>query len=301
VIVIGELRDPESAQTALDAAESGHLVLSTMHTLDAAETITRLIEFFRLHDRDRAGVEGEGGRRATERGPAAPSDAPVVSPSYPLLGVVQRRAGDDIGGMARALRHCLRACFALRAESGQSLTELLTTLSILGVILGSLTTVFVAATRAEVDATERFAAQQEARLAVDRIRRETHCAHSVDDPLAVTPSQVTLTFDAALCPSGVASVMWCTSGSGSRFALYRIAPSTGTCSGGTQVADFLTTGSVFAYAEPSTASLARLKVDLSVDTSTIASGGAYRLCDEIALRNSGRSGSGDPPTPCPTG
>jgi twitching motility protein PilT len=46
VIVIGELRDAESAQTALDAAESGHLVLSTMHTLDAAETITRLIEFF---------------------------------------------------------------------------------------------------------------------------------------------------------------------------------------------------------------------------------------------------------------
>jgi twitching motility protein PilT len=46
VIAIGELRDAESAQTALDAAESGHLVLSTMHTLDAAETITRLIEFF---------------------------------------------------------------------------------------------------------------------------------------------------------------------------------------------------------------------------------------------------------------
>jgi twitching motility protein PilT len=46
VIVIGELRDDESAQTALHAAESGHLVFSTMHTLDAAETIARLIEFF---------------------------------------------------------------------------------------------------------------------------------------------------------------------------------------------------------------------------------------------------------------
>src|SRR5918992_4231270 len=46
VIVIGELRDADSAQTALNAAESGHLVLSTMHTLDAAETITRLVEFF---------------------------------------------------------------------------------------------------------------------------------------------------------------------------------------------------------------------------------------------------------------
>jgi twitching motility protein PilT len=46
VILIGELRDAESAETALQAAESGHLVLSTMHTVDAAETIGRMIEFF---------------------------------------------------------------------------------------------------------------------------------------------------------------------------------------------------------------------------------------------------------------
>ena len=46
VILIGELRDAETAETALKAAESGHLVLSTMHTIDAAETINRMIEFF---------------------------------------------------------------------------------------------------------------------------------------------------------------------------------------------------------------------------------------------------------------
>jgi twitching motility protein PilT len=46
VILIGELRDAETAQTALQAAESGHLVLSTMHTIDAAETVGRMIEFF---------------------------------------------------------------------------------------------------------------------------------------------------------------------------------------------------------------------------------------------------------------
>jgi twitching motility protein PilT len=46
VILIGELRDRETAETALQAAESGHLVLSTMHTIDAAETIGRLVEFF---------------------------------------------------------------------------------------------------------------------------------------------------------------------------------------------------------------------------------------------------------------
>ncbi|HEX3254735.1 MAG TPA: PilT/PilU family type 4a pilus ATPase [Gaiellaceae bacterium] len=46
VILIGELRDQESAQAALQAAESGHFVLSTLHTIDAAETIGRLVEFF---------------------------------------------------------------------------------------------------------------------------------------------------------------------------------------------------------------------------------------------------------------
>ncbi|HET7648162.1 MAG TPA: PilT/PilU family type 4a pilus ATPase [Gaiellaceae bacterium] len=46
VILIGELRDAETAQTALQAAESGHLVLSTLHTIDAAETVGRLLEFF---------------------------------------------------------------------------------------------------------------------------------------------------------------------------------------------------------------------------------------------------------------
>ena len=46
VVLIGELRDSETAETALKAAESGHLVLSTMHTIDAAETVNRLIEFF---------------------------------------------------------------------------------------------------------------------------------------------------------------------------------------------------------------------------------------------------------------
>jgi twitching motility protein PilT len=46
VILIGELRDAETAQTALQAAESGHLVFSTLHTVDVAESIGRMIEFF---------------------------------------------------------------------------------------------------------------------------------------------------------------------------------------------------------------------------------------------------------------
>ena len=46
IILIGEMRDTETAHTALQAAESGHLVFSTLHTIDAAETLGRMIEFF---------------------------------------------------------------------------------------------------------------------------------------------------------------------------------------------------------------------------------------------------------------
>ena len=46
MILIGEMRDAETAQTAMQAAESGHLVLSTLHTTDAAESIGRIVEFF---------------------------------------------------------------------------------------------------------------------------------------------------------------------------------------------------------------------------------------------------------------
>jgi twitching motility protein PilT len=46
VILIGEMRDEETVTTALSAAETGHLVLSTVHTLDAAESINRMLEFF---------------------------------------------------------------------------------------------------------------------------------------------------------------------------------------------------------------------------------------------------------------
>src|SRR5690606_944329 len=52
VILVGELRDPESIQTALSAAETGHLVLSTLHTQGAAKTINRIIDAFPAHQQD---------------------------------------------------------------------------------------------------------------------------------------------------------------------------------------------------------------------------------------------------------
>ncbi|MCA1850683.1 MAG: type IV pilus twitching motility protein PilT, partial [Acidobacteria bacterium] len=49
VILVGEMRDIETIETALTAAETGHLVLSTLHTLDATETITRIVSSFPAH------------------------------------------------------------------------------------------------------------------------------------------------------------------------------------------------------------------------------------------------------------
>jgi twitching motility protein PilT len=46
VILVGEMRDEETVRTALSAAETGHLVMTTVHTVDAAESVNRIIDFF---------------------------------------------------------------------------------------------------------------------------------------------------------------------------------------------------------------------------------------------------------------
>ncbi len=60
VILVGEMRDEETVHTALSAAETGHLVFSTVHTVDASETVNRLIDFFppHMHQQVRAMIAG---------------------------------------------------------------------------------------------------------------------------------------------------------------------------------------------------------------------------------------------------
>jgi twitching motility protein PilT len=60
VILVGEMRDEETVHTALSAAETGHLVFSTLHTLDAPESINRIIDFFppHMHQQVRAMIAG---------------------------------------------------------------------------------------------------------------------------------------------------------------------------------------------------------------------------------------------------
>ena len=49
VILVGEMRDTETVSAALTAAETGHLVFSTLHTINATETINRIVDFFPPH------------------------------------------------------------------------------------------------------------------------------------------------------------------------------------------------------------------------------------------------------------
>lgn len=65
VIFVGEMRDPETVATALTAAETGHLVLSTLHTVNAVETINRIVDFFPANQQHQARISLAGSLRGT--------------------------------------------------------------------------------------------------------------------------------------------------------------------------------------------------------------------------------------------
>jgi len=184
---------------------------------------------------------------------------------------------------------------ALREERGYSLIEMLIVLSITSVVMGALTVLFIQASNAEMDTNNRFQAQQTARLALDKMRREVHCA-SMATP-AGQSSSVTLTLP-NYCKTGNGSITWCTRNvSTNRYALYRVVGST--CSGGVKWADYLVPTSsapdcsgalcIFTYTAQSTASLAKLHVDFPVNVKPSKSVELYELADDIVLRNSSRA------------
>lgn len=75
VILVGELRDKETVEIALQAAETGHLVLGTMHTLDAPESINRVVGFFEPHHQQHVRWQLAGTLRAVLSQRLIPSKA----------------------------------------------------------------------------------------------------------------------------------------------------------------------------------------------------------------------------------
>jgi type II secretory pathway pseudopilin PulG len=175
----------------------------------------------------------------------------------------------------------------LRDESGFTLIELVTVLGLMLITMTALSYAMIAAHKTEEDLNRRFGSQVNARIALDQLRREIHCAS------AVTPvgSSATITITlGSRCPTAGAgtTVSWCTSGSGTRYALYRLTGST-CSSSGKKTVDYLTSGTVFSYAAQSTSSLAILSVTLPVNTNPASGRPDYQLTDDIVLRNSTRA------------
>ena len=65
VILVGEMRDSETVEAALRAAETGHLVFSTLHTIDATETINRIVDFFPPYQQNQVRVALAGALKGT--------------------------------------------------------------------------------------------------------------------------------------------------------------------------------------------------------------------------------------------
>ena len=65
VILVGEMRDQETVAAALSAAETGHLVFSTLHTIDAPETVNRIVDFFPPHQQNQIRVALAGSLKGT--------------------------------------------------------------------------------------------------------------------------------------------------------------------------------------------------------------------------------------------
>jgi prepilin-type N-terminal cleavage/methylation domain-containing protein len=189
----------------------------------------------------------------------------------------------------------------LVCQRGYSLIELLTVVTILSVVIGALTTVFVSASKGELDMNRRFQAQENARLAMDKLRREVHCATSVSP--SGSASSITLTIPSQ-CPTagGFTSIHWCVlttpNTSPGRYALYRSTAATCTTANGVMWADYLRTQPIFTYTAQSTASLAKLAVALVVRVNQTGTQGTFRLNDNIVLRNSSRTCITGSPSPC---
>ena len=203
----------------------------------------------------------------------------------------------------------------LSDDQGYTLIELLVVMALLSVVVGGIVTLFASGLNSEADQNRRFQAQQDGRLALDKLRREVHSACTISTPNTYNTavSSVTIYFPSDNCASGSHSVTWCTTGSSGRFALYRIVSTS--CTGATdKFADYLTSGTIFTYLPPSShlvtssslgqgtgsgaivtqdlgSTLPRLHVDINLQLRGGLVDG-YRLVDDIALRNGPRACAG---------
>ena len=167
-------------------------------------------------------------------------------------------------------------------HAGYTMMELLIVMLILGTVLGAVTALFIQATNAEFDMNRRFQAQQAARVAIDKMRREIHCAS------AITPTGVSNSISVTLpaqCPTAGGSLTTVTYDmnqivAGQRYTLRR---------NSVVVADFSTLQNAFDYTAPvANTSLGKLMVTLPINTKPSDPGKQWKLVADMVLRNTSR-------------
>jgi prepilin-type N-terminal cleavage/methylation domain-containing protein len=201
----------------------------------------------------------------------------------------------------------LKTLLALRArarvltgQNGFTIVELLAVMIVLLIVLAPLTGSFVSALNAQVDQTRRFDAQENARQALDRMRKDIHCAHGVTDPfdndaggqtIVLTETNVTGTAECpGLLQTNASAVQWCTipvDGATNRFKLYRENDANNACDGNdsTFMVDYLTRADIWGSPTCISTQYPTVSLTMPVDVDPSKTPGSYTLSDDVALRN----------------
>jgi prepilin-type N-terminal cleavage/methylation domain-containing protein len=200
---------------------------------------------------------------------------------------------------------CSQAAVRLSArfssDEGMTLVELLVAMALMGIILAPLIGSFVSMSSAEARQSNVVLAQEQARLALERMRKDIHCAHSIGGPQTNPSGGDTLilneanTTGVADCPGllqvGSSAVQWCTipvAGITNRYRLYRENDPNTSCDGtqSTFQVDYLTEPDVWSTPVCTGGQFPTVSVQLPVDVYPSSTNeGRYNLDDQIALRN----------------
>jgi type II secretory pathway pseudopilin PulG len=171
-----------------------------------------------------------------------------------------------------------------RDERGITLVEMLVVIMILVVVVTGVSVLMASAIGADADLSRRVEAQNQARLALDRLRQDVHCASSVDIDPGWTDS-VTLTLPVG-CYSGDGAITWCTRQAGNRWTLHRARGDAADCAGGGElIAAHLNRGDTFSYEFPGVRR-GTLTAVLPVHIEHARSHRPYELEDRLVFRNS---------------
>jgi prepilin-type N-terminal cleavage/methylation domain-containing protein len=194
----------------------------------------------------------------------------------------------------------------LRGEQGYSLVEMLIVMALMGIVMASLTTIFVSGSRAQTDLNRSFEAQQGARVALDKIRADVHCAWAAQATTSLNGYPAVKLNDGS-CYSSTPTISWCivpSTQSTGRYALWRSKiynANTCTASDTTKalIADYLmpvgspaSANNILRTPTISYQGLQTVAVDFKVNTTGNSKrSDTYELTDSLVTRNYGRCGT----------